>query len=174
MDRVAQVVEQETFNLQVAGSSPAPVTQKWLTSGRGRRGNLRRGEASEVEVFAALRRAGYTVLVAPFAGSLCYDCAIDDGKTIARVQIKTGYVDKHGAVRWATRSTGGTQATIDYRGRVQYFAVWVPELGTAYLVPVNDVGRREASLRLRPTANNQEAGIRWAHDYELSANAATV
>ncbi|HEY0995439.1 MAG TPA: group I intron-associated PD-(D/E)XK endonuclease [Gemmatimonadaceae bacterium] len=148
------------------GSSPTPVTSS-LTSGRGRRANCALGEASEVAVFTALRRRGYAVLVAPFAASLPYDCVIDDGRHLLRVQVKTGYVDRHRAIRWATRSTGGSQRTRTYRGRADLFAVYVPEIERTFLVPVEECGRREASIRLSPARNGQKHGVRHAEQYEI-------
>lgn len=55
----------------------------------------------------------------------------------------------------------------DYRGQVDYFAVYCPETDKVYLVPVEDVGTNEGSLRVEPTLNEQQKGVRWAVDYEI-------
>ena len=55
----------------------------------------------------------------------------------------------------------------DYRGQVDLFGVWSPELERAFLVPIDDVATRRCHLRLGPTANGQARGIRWASDDEL-------
>jgi hypothetical protein len=54
-----------------------------------------------------------------------------------------------------------------YKGQIEYFAVYVEQLGKVYLVPVEAVGSAKAMLRLTPTKNKQEKNIRWAQDYEL-------
>ena len=117
----------------------------------------------------ALRRAGYRVSVPMMDGGSPYDCIVDDGRTLQRVQIKTGFVSE-GAVRWATRSTsyhrtnGGAR---DYRGLADVFAVWVPELARCYLVPVSECGRHQSALRLEPARNGQQKKTRSAERYEL-------
>jgi hypothetical protein len=55
----------------------------------------------------------------------------------------------------------------NYRGQVDYFAVYVPQIQKYYLVPVDVVGTKEGVLRLEPTKNKQEKHIRWAKEYEL-------
>jgi hypothetical protein len=55
-----------------------------------------------------------------------------------------------------------------YRGDVEYFAVYCPDNGKIYFVPVNDVpDGSKAKLRLRLPKNNQQQGILWAKCYEL-------
>lgn len=54
-----------------------------------------------------------------------------------------------------------------YRGDVEYFAVYSPDLDKAYLIPVDHVGTSQATLRLAPAKNNNQHGIRMAQDYEL-------
>jgi len=54
-----------------------------------------------------------------------------------------------------------------YRGDVEYFAVYSPDLDKVYLIPIDHVGTNQASLRLVPAKNNQQHGIRMTQDYEL-------
>ena len=60
-----------------------------------------------------------------------------------------------------------TNARRDYRGQIEYFAVYSPDLDKVYLVPVDHVGTTNAYLRLAETANKQKKGVRWAKDHEL-------
>ena len=55
----------------------------------------------------------------------------------------------------------------DYRGEVDVFGVYSPQLDEVFIVPVNDVATRLCSLRLAPPRNNQAVGIRWAEPYRL-------
>lgn len=133
-----------------------------------------RGELSEMEAHLALMRAGYVVLTAPYTDSQRYDCVLDDGEAFRRVQVKTGRLtDDGGAIVFPTCSNNSnTGAVHGYRGAADLFAVFCPQNGKTYLVPVDHVGAREAFLRLVPGRNNQRARVRWAADYEVVASGA--
>ena len=47
------------------------------------------------------------------------------------------------------------------------FAVYFPDKDTVYMVPVEDVGRTSAMLRLEPPKNGQVKGVRLAASYLL-------
>jgi len=47
--------------------------------------------------------------------------------------------------------------------------VFCPELGSVYLIPIEDVsGKRMATLRVDPPRNNQRQRIRLAAQYEIA------
>ena len=55
-------------------------------------------------------------------------------------------------------------------GKIDAIAVYAPHTDSCYLIPIQEIdGRREISLRVTPTGNNQAFGVRWARDYELAA-----
>ncbi|MFN2567826.1 MAG: group I intron-associated PD-(D/E)XK endonuclease [Gemmatimonadaceae bacterium] len=143
------------------GSSPTPST------------SLRRhpkiiGERSEVEVIAALHRAGNGVYIAPFTDNARYDCVVDDGARLLRLQIKTARLTGNGCVRFDTASLNwNTRRRRLYHGEADLFAAYCPEIGKTYLLPVNDCRRRSAWLRLTLARNNQARGVRRATYYEL-------
>ena len=57
-----------------------------------------------------------------------------------------------------------------YQGQIEAFTVYCPQTRGTYLVPIGDVpGPTLARLHLDPTRNEQIHGIRWARDYELTA-----
>ncbi len=119
-----------------------------------------------------LLEVGYNVLT-PFGKNHRYDLVIEDadGK-FWRVQCKTGWTDEGMTViNFATASsynhTAKQKGWRNYRGQVEYFAVYCPDTRGVYLIPVDQVGITQAKLRLVPTANKQEKGVRWAKDYEL-------
>lgn len=134
-----------------------------------------RGELSEMEAVLALMRAGYTVLTAPFTDCARYDCVLDDGGRFLRVQIKTGKLSRDGSViRFATASNNWHRGTThSYVGQIEYFAVFCPDNGKTYLVPVSEVGRKVASLRLAPTRNGQTVDVRMAAEYEVQPDERT-
>jgi hypothetical protein len=137
------------------------------SSGRGRARPHEIGDASEVEAIAALSRAGYVVSV-PFGAHPRYDCIIDRGGMLQRVQIKTGHEDGFGAVRWECRSQRFYDGlSRPYHREADLFAVWVPETRQCYLVPVEECGRYQAALRITVPRNGQHKRVRLAADYLL-------
>ncbi|HCI81405.1 MAG TPA: hypothetical protein DHW02_17135 [Ktedonobacter sp.] len=132
----------------------------------------RKGEITETIVLAKLVELGYECLL-PFGHDSRYDIAIDDGGKLIRVQCKTArYIEEIGCVHFPTVTTyarvGGKQhIRKGYKGQIEYFGVYCPDLGKVYLVPIEDAPEYEMTLRLQPTKNNQEKGVRWAKDYEV-------
>jgi hypothetical protein len=125
-----------------------------------------RGNLSEARILAAFVAAGYFVSV-PFGSGHKYDFVIDDGTGLYRVQCKTGRV-KHGALLFnAYSKPGNGSVRMSYRGLADLFAILNPEDDKVYLVPVNEVGATDVSLRLAPALNNQMQGVRWAESYLL-------
>jgi len=126
------------------------------------------GERSEGMVLAALLRAGKVVLQ-PFGDNQRYDLVIEDDRKFVRVQCKTGRI-KGGAVLFDTCSSQAHRGRgkKDYRGQADVFGVYCPERDEVYLVPVDDVGRTSATLRLEPPKNGQTKGVRLAVEYLLN------
>jgi hypothetical protein len=94
------------------------------------------------------------------------DLIFDDGdRGLQRTQCKTSRVEG-GVLTFSVCShTRGIRR--DYRGEIDVFGVYSPELHEVFIVPVDHVATRLCSLRLAPTRNNQAAGIRWADSYRL-------
>ena len=133
------------------------------------------GERSEAIIIAKFLEVGYGVLT-PFGDNRRYDLVIEDADgNFYRIQCKTGWIESDGAyIEFATASTyyhtraGKTgHGRKDYRGQIDYFAVYCPDTMKVYLVPVNHVGTTNAKLRLVPTKNKQEKNVHWARDYEM-------
>lgn len=112
---------------------------------------------------SALLRGGKSVLI-PVVDDQRYDLVIDEGNKFSRIQCKLGKLVR-GAVSFRTHSFNASSGRRDYRGDVDYFGVYCAELGTCYLIPVEDVPLRIAYLRISPSRNNQSLRIRWANDY---------
>jgi PD-(D/E)XK nuclease superfamily protein len=130
------------------------------------------GEYSEAIIRAKLVEIGYSVFK-PFGDNLRYDLVIEDAEgQFWRIQCKTAWMDKQKSViKFATASsynyTMKNKVWRHYRGQCEYFAVYCPETEKVYFVSVDEVGVTQTILRLAPTANNQEKGVRWAKDYEI-------
>jgi len=133
--------------------------------------NKRKGNRSEGALAAAFLRKGYTVLF-PFGECERYDMVIDRGRGFERVQIKTGRrVKNRSCVAFNACSSlahhGNGCGRRDYRGQIELFGVFCEETGITYVVPVEQVGRRQGSLRLAPSRNGQHKKIMWAKDFEI-------
>jgi PD-(D/E)XK endonuclease len=130
------------------------------------------GDRSTLAAMLGLKAASYALLV-PFGENTRYDLVIDDGKTLARVQCKTGRL-RGGAIVFAVTSTYGhhrNPITVRraYSGEIDYFAIYCPETTGVYLVPISEVPTRSiARLRVVPARNGQEKRIRHAADYEIA------
>ena len=125
-----------------------------------------KGNLSEARILAAFVAAGYLVSI-PFGAGHKYDFVIDDSTHLFRVQCKTGRV-KNGVLLFNAYSQSGNGAVkMSYRGRADLFAVLNPADEKVYLIPVDEVGVTDVSLRLDPTLNKQTQGVRWAEFYLL-------
>jgi hypothetical protein len=120
----------------------------------------------------ALRLQGYEIMV-PFGENTRYDLVIDNGSKLSRVQCKTGRF-RNGAVQFATCSSYAHHPNPkirkrDYHGEIDDFAVYCPEIGAVYLIPIEDMGPRTLGiLRVDPPRNNQRRRIRLAAAYEIA------
>lgn len=126
-----------------------------------------KGILTEAKILAALVATGYSVFI-PFGDGHKCDFVIDDSVSLRRVQCKTGRV-RNGALLFCAYSKAGNgSARVGYRGLADLFAVLNPDDGKVYLVPVDEVGETDVTLRLIPTLNNQTQRVRWANFYLLS------
>jgi hypothetical protein len=130
------------------------------------------GDRSTMAIMFALRLEGYPVMV-PFGENTRYDIVIDTGSQLRRVQCKTGRL-RDGAVIFRTCSTYGHHPNPkiirrDYEGEIDDFAVYCPELGAVYLIPIEAVPTRTMGmLRVSPPRNGQHKRIRLAAAYEVA------
>lgn len=84
---------------------------------------------------------------------------------VRRLQCKSANVVNDCVAFYTCSHTGGVERT--YVGEVDEFGVYAAETGLVYLVPVEDVPTRLASLRIAPTRNGQVRRVRWADQYVL-------
>lgn len=123
------------------------------------------GARAEMAVASALHRAGYEIFVPLFAPHSRVDAVVAGPDRLLRVQSKTSRLVR-GAITFRTCSNT-SNVPLDYRGEVDAFGVFSPELDRVYLVPIDHMPVRRGFLRVMPAANGQRSGIRWAADYEV-------
>jgi len=133
----------------------------------------KKGEITESIILARLVQLGYECLV-PWGHDHRYDIAIDDEGKLIRIQCKTArYLETLGCIEFNTAITyarvgGKPHIRKGYKGEADYFGVYSPHTSKVYLIPVDDVPiGSKARLRLDPTKNSQQKGVKWAKDYEI-------
>src|SRR5262245_14325977 len=112
-------------------------------------------------ILAALLQAGMVVLQ-PFGDNQRYDLVVDENGEFFRIQCKTASLQKGCLVFPACSSyTHHGKGKRSYRGQIELFGVYSPDLQKVYLIPVDEVGESHVYLRLTPPLNSQKTGIRY-------------
>lgn len=128
---------------------------------------IRKGNAAEAAVLAALIDAGIGILI-PFGGGTPFDlvAVTPPHGDLVRIQVKSGRV-RHGCVEFNSSSTDHGKGQLPYTGRAELIAVHVREIRETFAVPVDDCASFRGYLRVEAPRNNQRRGIRFAADYTL-------
>jgi len=130
------------------------------------------GDQSTLAIMLALHAQGYAVYT-PFGENTRADLIIDNGARLTRIQCKTGRL-RNGSVIFRTASSYAHHRNprvrqSSYHGQIDEFAVFCPELGAIYLVPIEDVDTQHcALLRVEPSRNRQTKRTRLAAAYEIA------
>ena len=132
-----------------------------------------KGAIAEAAISLAAIELGCVVL-RPFPEGRRYDLVIDNGPRLLRVQCKWGRL--RGSVIVVTLATcrhtphNGYVRTRYTPDDVDGVAVYCHDLKRCYYLPIEAVaGRSGIHLRVGPAANNQEAAINFAADYDFGA-----
>jgi hypothetical protein len=129
-------------------------------------GGSKRGNETEAVVLSEFVCRNYEVLI-PFGEGQPYDLVVHlAGPEFLRVQCKTAWPNR-GCLIFNCRSTDHGRGPQSYFGLADIFAVYFPSNRTVYLVPIDGVAAFEGRLRLEPTRNNQQRGIRFATEFEI-------
>jgi hypothetical protein len=135
-----------------------------------------KGYVAELKVICALINKGCKVFK-----SCCEDCRYDlvfeFNNILYKVQVKLArYDSKKGRIEIFARSmktnisdSGPIYFPRSYKGEIDHFGIYCPELDKCYLIPEEElpVKGTSISLRIDPVKNNQKLKIRYAKDYEL-------
>jgi hypothetical protein len=87
---------------------------------------------------------------------------------VARISADKRFITFN-AYRVSPGDNGRRSTKRGYDGEAELFGVYSPDTEKIYLVPV-EAASSATDYRLRPlpSKNNQEAGIHWAKDYEIT------
>lgn len=120
------------------------------------------GERTEAVVLAELLKEGYVVLL-PFGDNQRYDMVVESAGQFVRIQCKTGRMRGSASFSFKVCSTyahrGRPQRT--YSGDAEFFAVYLPDNGQVYMIPVGEVGVSEARLQLVGSRKNGRVAERY-------------
>ena len=127
-----------------------------------------KGEATQAVIIAELVKRDIPVSI-PFGDNQRYDIIMEVDSTLYKVQCKSACI-KNGCLSFKSSSSyahrGGTRK--DYRGEVDFFAVWCSELPKeVYLVGVEEATITETLLRIEPPKCRPPVKVRWEKDYTL-------
>ena len=118
------------------------------------------------------------IVLSPVGDCDRYDCVIDRGNGLEKVQVKTGRM-KQGSIRFNTSSshyhTKLGQVTKhfrhSYKGQIDAFGVFCAETNSCYLVPLtDDFPDSQATLRVDPVrspGSNTQSKLRLARDFQI-------
>jgi hypothetical protein len=125
-----------------------------------------KGDLGVAKVFADLVEKGYALLL-PATEHAPFDLVAWDGERFIRVQVKYRSA-RRGVIKlqfhsvWNDRH--GTHVRPMDKASVDVVALYCPEVDQCFYVDPSGVGGG-VTLRLEPTANCQEVGIRYAHQF---------
>ena len=124
-----------------------------------------KGAIAETAIAAEAVRLGIFVL-RPVVDGRRYDLVFDMGPRLLRIQCKWARL-RGDVVQTCLRTNRTTPAgyvsTTYGSHEIDAFAAWCAQLGTCYLLPIDEfAGQTYAYLRLAPARNNQRLGVHWA------------
>lgn len=126
-----------------------------------------KGDATVAKIVSMLVSAGLRVSL-PF-GEYPYDLVVEMKKKMLKVQCKTGRYRDGKVIFKCVSEHGYSNGKVftDYKGQIDTFFVYCGTTDKIYSVPIKGATRSTVSLRVEPTANQQEKNVRWAKDYEM-------
>ena len=124
------------------------------------------GSITELKCITYFLELGFTVSVPQ--NPCRYDFIVDTGENLLKIQVKTCNTTRNeGCLTFSTCSShyvAGKHTHTPYKNdNVDYFCTYYEN--ECYLIPVNECGSREKSLRLIPTKSGQTKNISFAKDY---------
>ena len=82
------------------------------------------------------------------------------------MQVKCGRL-REDCVAFNSCGTDHGRGRLNYEGRADVFGVHSPQLDRVFIVPVAGLRELSGRLRLAPTRNNQQRGVKYASDYAV-------
>lgn len=133
-----------------------------------------KGNITEIQCALAFMQQGYKISF-PYGEDCKYDMIVDTGKHLYRVQCKTASsIANNAGFKFKTRSivitTHGVKRNLYEQNEIDFFATMYE--GKCYIIPIEECGHEEKTLRFQYPANGQRKNISLAVNYELGLNKA--
>lgn len=132
--------------------------------------NKMKGEFSETRVLYEFQKYNIPVSL-PWGDNQRYDMIAEFNGKLNRIQVKTSNEEENGAIKCYCRSSKNhtTNKKCDkYIGEVDYFVFYNQTYDKLAIVPMEEIGEKSTiTLRLEPTKNGQNKGVRFFKDYEF-------
>lgn len=132
--------------------------------------NKMKGEFSEARVLYEFQKYNIPVSL-PWGDNQRYDMIAEFNGKLNRIQVKTSNEEENGAIKCYCRSSKNhiTNKKCDkYIGEVDYFVFYNQTYDKLAIIPMEEIGEKSTiTLRLEPTKNGQNKGIRFFKDYEF-------
>jgi hypothetical protein len=126
-------------------SAVEPSTHSLTLHAATARTRKRRGEAAEAAFLARATDLNFSVLI-PWGDSNRYDSAVDFGRGLLRIQVKSATRYADGRYRVKTTGANGQVYTID---DIDFFVGYVVPEKIWYIIPVEALGQRKG-IRFYP------------------------
>lgn len=134
-----------------------------------------KGNLTELQCLAAFGQYGYTISI-PYGDCARYDFIVDINNKLYRIQCKTSQEKENGVFSFSCRSTTGNTLKSHSRSyneeQIDFFATVIQD--KCCLIPVNETGGNQKTLRLLPPKTNQKVGISYVKDYLLEVQLAKL
>jgi len=125
-----------------------------------------KGEITEAIILAKFIERGEVVLL-PWGDNQRFDMVLYRNNKFIRIQCKTGKI-VNGTIRCNAKSTNwNTLEHYDYKGQIEFFAIYCPDNKKCYMISVDDVGISQISLRIDIPKHGNQYSFKWAKDYEI-------
>ena len=124
------------------------------------------GNLTELQCITGLYALGCDVSI-PFGNSQKYDLIIDYKNKLYKVQVK--HANDHNGeyftikTRWQGHNASGYTQTKYTKDDTDFFATYYN--GEVYLIPIEQCGGAEKTIRIVPPKSGQVKGINFAKDY---------
>lgn len=134
-----------------------------------------KGNLTELQCLAAFTKLGYIVSI-PYGDHARYDFIADINNHLYRIQCKTSSMKEEGVYNFSCRSTAANHSRAATRSyseeEIDFFATIINE--QCYIVPINETGGHDKTLRFIPPKNGQKVGVSFAKDYEIETQVAKL
>lgn len=127
------------------------------------------GKTTELKVALAFLSRGYQINQ-PLVSDSRYDFIVDINNKLIRLQVKTCRAfENEGYIDFATSSSHtNAKGTVNHsytKNEIDFFATFYNN--ECYVISVNDCGKRNQRLRIKPPLNGNQRGTRMLKDYTI-------